>query len=288
MDMKIAFATCSEIPGGDPDDHPAAAALGAAFEVWDDPNVDWEAYDRVVLRSVWDYTLQPAAFLAWCRSIGSVRLRNDPALVAYNADKRYLADLPVPTVPTAFVVAGDPPPALHGEVVVKPSVSAGARNTGRFGPSHHREAHELVDRITAAGSAALVQPYLADVDARGEIALVYFHGELSHVLRKRAVLEPDEVAPAAAGTRLGVAAAMLRDDLVTAGQADAAEVALARDLLADVAARFGGPPLYARVDIVRDADARPVLLELEVVEPSLYLELADGATERFVAAVRAS
>jgi hypothetical protein len=80
---------------------------------------------------------------------------------------------------------------------------------------------------------------------------------------------------------------MLADDLVVAGHADPKEIALARDLLADVAARFGGQPLYARVDVVRDADDEPVLLELEVVEPSLYLDLVAGATERFVAAVRA-
>jgi hypothetical protein len=286
--MKIAFATCSAMQDGVADDRSAAEALDATFEVWDDQQAEWEAYDRVILRSVWDYTHHLDAFLAWCRSVGSARLRNDPDLVAFAADKRYLADLSVPTVPTTFVLPGCASPVLHGEVVVKPSVSAGARNTGRFGPAKHRDALQLIDRITASGCAALIQPYLTDVDTRGEIAMVHFHGVLSHVLRKRAVLRPDEVAPVAAGTTLGVAAAMLAEDLVAPGHATPQEIALARDLLAQIAAHFGGPPLYARVDVVTNADGDPMLLELEVVEPSLYLGLADRATDRFVAAVRAS
>ncbi len=283
----IAFATCSALPDGDVDDRPAARALGATFEVWDDERVDWDAYDRVVLRSTWDYTFDLDAFLSWCASVGAARLRNVPELVAFNADKRYLADLPVRTVPTTFVVAGGARPVLHGEIVVKPSVSAGARNTGRFGPSTHREAVALIDRITASGCAAMVQPYLEDVDERGEISIVLFGGELSHVLCKRAVLRPDEIAPVDTESGLGEALVMLDEDLVVAGRADPAEIALAGDLLAGLAARFGGPPLYARVDLVRDAADDPLLLELELIEPSLYLGLADGATERFVAAVLA-
>jgi hypothetical protein len=133
----------------------------------------------------------------------------------------------------------------------------------------------------------MVQPYLADVDARGETSIVVLAGELSHVLCKRAVLAPDEVAPVDTDSGLGEALAMLDEDLVVAGRATAAELALARDLVAAVAERFGGPPLYARVDVVRDAGDVPVLLELELIEPSLYLGLAAGATERFAAAVRA-
>lgn len=286
--MRIAFATCAALPDGHEDDRPAAKLLGATFEVWDDPAVDWQAYDRVVLRSTWDYTLRLGAFLGWCDSVGPARLRNEPELVAFNADKRYLTGLPVPAVPTTFVAPGAATPALHGEVVVKPSVGAGARNTGRFGAAAHREAVALIDRITASGCAAMVQPYLADVDARGETSLVLLHGELSHVVRKRAVLRPDEVAPVDTESGLGEALVMLDEDLVVAGRADAAETALAHDLVAAIAAGFGGPPLYARVDVVRGAGDEPLLLELELIEPSLYLGLADGAGARFAAAVRAS
>lgn len=127
---------------------------------------------------------------------------------------------------------------------------------------------------------------MAGVDEAGETALVFLAGRLSHVLLKRAVLAPDEVAPIAAG-RLAPAAAMLREDLVTAGVADAAQRALAQQILAEVSERFG-TPLYARVDLVSDAHGGPLLLELKVIEPNLYLTLAAGATDRMVDAVRAS
>lgn len=284
--MRVAFATCSAFPDGWTDDHAAAHLLGAEFRVWDDPNVGWAQFDRVVIRSAWDYTARVDAFLAWCASVGPRRLRNAPGLVAFNADKRYLAELSVPTVPTLFVAPGDARPSLMGEVVVKPNVSAGARDTGRFGPAAHAEAHAHVARIQCSGRVALVQPYMVAVDEHGETSLVFLGGRLSHVLRKAAVLAPDEVAPLADGED-APAAVMLRDDLVTAGIASPAERALADRLIAEISARFG-PPLYARVDLVMDPEGEPALLELEVIEPELYLVTAPGASERMAAAVLAS
>lgn len=284
--MRIAFATCSDLPDGWQDDHPAAGLLDAEFRVWDDPCVDWAAYDRVVIRSAWDYTASVDAFLAWCNAVGAERLRNVPRLVAFNADKRYLAELSAGTVPTAYVGLGDPLPVLRGEVVVKPNISAGARDTGRFGPAVHDEARALIARIQASGRVALVQPYMDAVDERGETALVFLGGELSHVLRKRAVLAPDEEAPLAGGEH-APAAVMLLDDLVTAGTASPAERQLAREVIAEISDRFG-TPLYARVDLVTDPGGAPVLLELEAIEPELYLVASPGASERMASAVRAS
>ena len=274
------------MPGGWQDDHPAAGMLDAEFRSWDDPSVDWEAFDRVVIRSTWDYTDRVQEFLAWCALVGPHRLRNPPDLVAFNADKRYLGQLSVATVPTRFLALGDPLPRLEGEVVVKPNISAGARDTGRFGPAAHRAARELISRIQASGRVALIQPYMAAVDERGETALVFFGGELSHVLRKRAVLDRDEVAPVTPGEH-GVAVAMLQEDLVAAGEADDAERALARRVLGEISHRFGAP-LYARVDLVTGPDGEPALLELEAIEPNLYLATSPGASERLVAAVQAS
>lgn len=285
--MRVAFATCAAVPDGTDDDRAAAELLGADVRAWDDGAVDWDAYDRVVLRSTWDYTERVEPFLSWCRAVGSARLRNVPELVAFNADKRYLAQLGCPTVATTFVAPGEPPPALDGEVVVKPSVSAGARLTGRFGPAAHADARALLARIHARGRTALVQPYLASVDARGETALVFLGGELSHVLRKRAVLAPDEVAPPLDGQDGAVAAVMRERDLVVAGEAGADELALARRIAGEVARRFG-TPLYLRVDLVRDAAGAPLLLELEAIEPALYLAQAPAAAGRLAAAVRAS
>jgi len=284
--VRVAFATCAALPDGWDDNAAAATLLGAEHVVWDDPGVDWEAFDRVVIRSTWDYTGRLDAFLAWCRMVGPRRLRNVPDLVAFNADKRYLAQLGVETVPTTYVGPGEPLPRLEGELVVKPNVSAGARDTGRFGPGAHAGARSLIERIQASGRAALVQPYMPSVDSRGETSFVFLAGERSHILRKRAVLEPDEVAPLADGMH-APARAMLREDLVTTAKADDAERALAGRVLAEVSERFG-TPLYARVDIVMNPEGRPVLLELEAIEPALYLGLVPGAAERLAAAVLAS
>ncbi|MGA3362981.1 MAG: hypothetical protein ABSD82_13235 [Solirubrobacteraceae bacterium] len=284
--MRVAFATCSELRDGSPDDHAAGALLDADYPVWDDPSVDWDAYDRVILRSVWDYTLRVHEFLEWCRRVGSERLRNAVEIAEFNADKRYLSDLSCPTVPTVFVAPGERPPDWDRELVVKPSVSAGARNTGRFGPGFAPDARALLERIHASGRTALVQPYLRSVDELGETALVFIGGQLSHELHKRPVLAPDEVAPTT-GDRLAVAKAMLEPDLVVARAAQEDERALARAIVAEISERFG-TPLYARVDLVRDDEGRPVLLELELIEPRLYFAEASGAAQRFAAAVLAS
>jgi hypothetical protein len=288
--MRVAFATCSLVPDGWPDDHEAAALLSADFQSWDDPDVDWSRYDRVVLRSVFTYQHRVDAFLAWCHTIGPARLRNTPDLAAFSADKRYLSKLSAPSIPTTFIGRGDPLPALHGEVVVKPNVSAGARDTGRFSPATHREAFALIDRIRDDGRVALVQPYMSSVDTAGELAFVFFGDRLSHVLHKRAVLRPDEVAPVAREGfphELGVAQAMLDDNLVLAGKAASAEHALAERVFAEVADTFG-TPLFLRVDLVRDPTDAPILIEIEAIDPLFYFALSPGASARFATVVRAS
>jgi hypothetical protein len=288
--MRVALATCAALPDGWPDDQALAGALAergaqADFEVWDDAAVDWDRFDLVLIRSTWDYTEKRDAFLAWAERLGA-RLRNPPSLVAWNSDKRYLAELQaagLPVVPTRFVEPGAEPPALDGELVIKPVVSAGARDTGRFGRAARREAESLLRRIGAQGRAAMVQPYLPAVDSEGETAIVFFGGSESHVLRKRAVLRPDEEAPV---RREGIAAAevMFDEDLVGGGEATEEERATAAGILDWVAARFEAP-LYARVDLVPGGDGRPVLLELEAVEPNFYLHTSQGAAARLAEAV---
>jgi hypothetical protein len=284
--VRIAFATYADLPAGWGDDQEAARLAGAEFAVWDDPAVDWEAYDRVVLRSVWDYSSRVEEFLGWCRAVGAQRLRNTPELVAFDSDKRYLGELGVRIAPTIFVGPGDPLPTLEGEVVVKPNVSAGARSTGRFAPPRHAEALALIERIRASGRTAIVQGYLEDVDRNGETALVFIGGELSHVLSKRPVLREQGEAPLTEDPH-GPAAVMFDDDLVVPGTAEAVQHDFAAEVMGAVTARFG-TPLYARVDIAADADGAPVLMELEAIEPNLYLETAPGAAERFAAAAQAS
>ncbi|MET0467937.1 MAG: hypothetical protein ABWZ87_04300 [Aeromicrobium sp.] len=284
MSARIAFATCARLADGFADDHEAARLLGAEFVVWNDPDVDWSVYDHVVIRSAWDYTIQREAFVVWVRSLGD-RVSNAPDLVAFNSDKAYLGALRVPTVPTAYVVPGAEAPQLRGEVVVKPTVSAGGRDTGRFDPDHHDDARELIAQINASGRVAMVQPYVEGVDAAGETAVVFIGGEISHVLHKKpvlreqgtaALLDPDDPA--------SEAAIMHDEDLVTVGEAGPEFLDLAHAAHGELAERFG-TPLYVRVDLV-PGPSGPVVMEIEAVEPCLYLDLVPGAAERFAAAIR--
>jgi len=283
---RIAFATCSAHPAGIEDDRQAARLLGADFRVWDDPSVDWHAYDLVVIRSVWDYTTKIDAFLAWTEAVGGERLRNRPELIRFNSDKRYLTMLDAPTVPTTLLEPGQAMPGYGTEIVVKPNISAGARDTGRFMPDASGEAAALVQQIHASGRAALVQPYLPGVDIDGERAVMFFSGEISHVLHKRPVLRGAGVAPRAADAH-SPAAIMLEPDLVVPGTASAEQLQLAQRVHAEISARFG-QPLFARVDMVPGSDGAPVVIELEAIEPALYLGLIPGAAERFAAAVLAA
>jgi hypothetical protein len=271
---------------GRPDDRQVAEIVGADIHVWDDETVEWSAYDRVVIRSTWDYSHQVDEFLEWCHAVGPERLRNLPELVAFNVDKRYLGVLNAPTVPTTFLEPGDELPAYDHEVVIKPNVSAGARNTGRFQPDAGEDAAALVATIHARGRTALIQPYLAGVDQQGETAVVFFGGIRSHVLRKRPVLRTAGIAPLAQ-TAHAPAAVMLEHDLVSASSATAAELAVADTVHAEISERFG-TPLYARVDMIPGPAGEPVLLELEVIEPNLHLDLVPGSVERLAAAILAS
>ncbi len=254
---------------------------------WDEAGVEWDSFDLVVARTVWDYSLRHDEFVRWLEGV-EAPVENDPRVLLWNSDKRYVADLGeagVPVVPTRFVEPGDPAPAIEGEVVVKPTVSAGGRNTGRFGPAASDEAAALIERIGALGKTAMVQPYLSRVEGEGETAVVMVDGEVSHVLRKGAILAPDEVAPVRANDELGVAEVMYDPELVVASTAADDQLELAHRVIAEVHRRFGTTPLYARVDMLRGDDGEPVLLELEAVEPNFYFPQAPGADARLADAI---
>jgi glutathione synthase/RimK-type ligase-like ATP-grasp enzyme len=286
----IAIATAEGVPEQFSDDDLLAAAIrergGAAERLrWDEPSVGWHEFDLVVIRSTWDYTWRLDEFLGWVDNVGS-RLRNPPELIRWNTDKRYIADLAgagVPVVETAFVDPGAPLPALEGEVVVKPTISGGGRNTGRFGPELHDQAAQLIEAIGASGRTAMVQPYLESVGAHGEAALAFIGGRFSHGLRKGAVLTGTGVAPTR-DDALGAAEAMYAPDLVRPAEPDADELELAEAIVDSLGRRFG-TPLYVRVDVARNGHGDPVVLELEAAEPNLYLNLVPGAAERLAEAI---
>ncbi|MEW9547807.1 RimK family alpha-L-glutamate ligase [Nonomuraea sp. NPDC050783] len=238
-----------------------AAGIEGRAERWDDPAADWSAYDAVVVRSVWDYVPRRAEFLAWARRVESVtRLLNPFAVIAANTDKTYLRDLP--SVPTHWSSRGLPDWA---EYVVKPAVSAGARDTTRT--RDRAEAAALAAALEAGGRTPMIQPYLDMVEDEGETSLLYFNRRLSHAVRRTPML--------ATGATPG------DNDKAQVRTPAEDQVELAERVLATVP----GPLLYARVDLVRLPGGAPAVIELELTEPYLYLRHAPDAPAAFAKAL---
>lgn len=277
--MKIACATCAELPAGDEDDLLLFDALRTAghevaLPVWDDEAVDWTAFDRTVIRSTWDYQLRRDEFLAW--AAGVPELVNPLEVVTWNTDKVYLGELReagLPVVPTIFCPPGTRLPLLEAEVVVKPTVSAGSKDTARFKDDEERAAEALLRYIQDSGRTGMVQPYVRSVDLRGETALLYFGGAFSHAIHKAPLL------------RRGVAPtnSLFAPEVIQPREPTSRERAVADRVVAWVAQRFGGPLAYTRVDLVEGPGGGPLVLELELTEPSLFFAHAPGAAERLAA-----
>ncbi len=297
MTLRVAFATApAEYLGPIDTDRPhhESAARAAGFDldhvVWSDPDAPWSAYDLVVVRSTWDYLDHLEAFDAWLGRMGALgTLRNPASVVRWNLDKRYLLDLAesgVPVIPTrvcddAAEVASalDATAEVAGQVVVKPVVSAGSQSTGRFA-SGDPAAAVLADRILAGGTAVLVQPAVASVATGGEVATLVFGGTVSHSVRKAPVL-------ALGGGLVGgtYTERVVPEELTPGRRAvvEATSAAVAR-LVAD---QFGvhEPLLYARIDLVALDDGSDGVLEVELAEPTFFLDAVPGAAARFAAVV---
>lgn len=282
MSPTAVLVSCAELPSGDGDDDavvPALSALGfsVSWAPWDS-SYDFAAADAVILRATWDYADRRPEFLAWCESVPS--LFNPAEVVRWNTDKSYLVELldaGVAVVPTSLVPPDSAPSFPAGDFVVKPSVGAGSRGAARFAPGSDASAH--VAGLHAEGHTALIQPYQSSVDDSGELALVYLGGIYSHAFSKGAML----------GSTMDSSGLYLTESLAPATPpADA--VALAEDVLDAASALLGilrAELLYARVDLVRGADGKPLLLELELTEPSLGFRQTDpAAVLRFASAVR--
>ncbi|HEY0659809.1 MAG TPA: hypothetical protein VGD21_00580 [Lysobacter sp.] len=289
---RLALATAIAAAGSDDDlipllDACAAAGLDTSIRAWDDPSVTWSRFDVVLLRSTWDYTQRLPEFLQWCERVSSqARLLNPLPVVRWNTDKHYLADLAargVPVIPSAFVEPEDDPlPALQAflaahadaaQFVVKPAIGAGSRDAQRYAREQEFAAANHIARLLEGGRSVLLQPYLASVDEAGETALVYFNGEYSHAIRKGPLLRLDDAATDALFAAEAITARTPGDD----------ERELGEQVLAAAMAQLGitAPLPYTRVDVIRDADGRPRLLELELCEPSLFFTHAQGSAERF-------
>ena len=234
--------------------------------MWTDPDVDWGAFDAVIVRSPWDYFDRPAEFAAWVERLdgAGVELRNPASVLLWNAHKGYLRDLErrgVPVVDTTWVAAGEQAEVPYAEAVVKPAVSGNAKGL------HRARAGEVV----SAEVDTLVQPLLASIAAEGEVSLLFAAGLLSHTVRK---------VPRAGDIR----SQPVHGGSVGLEPASAEALEAAEAVLAAVDAELA----YARVDLVRADDGTLRLIELEVIEPQLYLAWEPGAPARFASALAAA
>jgi glutathione synthase/RimK-type ligase-like ATP-grasp enzyme len=279
MPLDVALASCVTLPELDADMAPLLGALRAAGLTaeplgWDDPHADFASARLVLLRSTWNYSLRPREFLEWVdRTAAATTFFNPAETVRWNAHKSYLLDLHasgVPTVPTILLRRGDATRLddvmrAHGapRVVVKPAVSGGSRETMRVDARKLPEGEAHLRKLVAREDV-LVQPYLESVEGHGERALVWIDGELTHAVRK---------SPRFIGDEERVSEAMpIADD----------EAAVARAALSVAPT----PLLYARIDVARDAKDAPRVMELELIEPSLFFARCPAALDRLVAALR--
>lgn len=276
---RVALATCRDLPELDEDSRRLIEPLkslgvSVAPAIWGEESTRWTNFELVVVRSCWDYVERRSEFLSWARRVP--QLANSAAVLAWNSDKRYLrklASLGIPTIPTEWIVPGDQwlPPG-SGEIVIKPAVSLCALNTGRYRMNDATErelARAHVRRLQSMQCITMVQPYFRGVDKEGETSLVYMGGTLAHSLRKEAVLDGPDTGvdrrfESSGGQRL------------TRRNHSADQAALATQVLAEVP---GGPDelLYARVDLIPGCDGRPVLMEVELIEPQLYFGHVPGS-----------
>jgi glutathione synthase/RimK-type ligase-like ATP-grasp enzyme len=280
--MTIALATSAALPGLAPDDRLLLRALrarGLAADpvVWEDRLYDWSAAALCVIRSAWDYAYRRQEFLAWVERVAAAMpLWNPAPVVVWNTHKRYLVDLAargVPTVPTRVLSAGSRTTvrALRADtgwqdLVLKAAVAQTGRYLMRLTADREAEGQRHLDRLLPSEDM-LAQPFLSGVTREGETSLVYVDGAFSHAAHKQ---------PAAGDFRV-------HDDYDGSLQAVRPSVTQLEVAGAALAA-VGAPVLYARVDLVPGSDG-PVVMELELVEPDLYLATAPGAAERLAAAI---
>ena len=267
----------------------AFAALGVTAEIcdWDDAAVEWERYEAALLRSAWDYTERLSEFLAWVeRTATQTVLLNTPAVVRWNSDKHYLAELSrqgVPIVPSAFCEPAEDAAtvltqflARHElpELVVKPAVGAGSRDTRRHGRGALAPILAHMRALLNNRRSVLLQPYLPSVDHAGETALIYLEGAFSHAIRKGPLLPAG--APATAQ--------LFAPEEIHPRQPGADERAVAEQVLAVLPFP---QLLYARIDLIRGEGGEPRLLELELTEPSLFFAHAPGSAAHLARATLA-
>ena len=251
---------------------------------WDNASVDWSMYSSAIVRSPWDYHRRYSEFVEWLRKVSTQTvLHNSADVIEWNTDKVYLGELEaagIPIIPTTYVrgaediVTVSNEGMLEKDIVVKPTVSAGSNNTERHEESPVKAAAHL-GALIDAGKVAMVQPYQRFIDEQGETAMLYFNGEFSHAFRKGAILATGD----------NIKNGLYTEEDISERTPRAVERELGEQVMDYVVQKIGKAPLYARVDVVRGSGGFPVLMELELAEPSLYVHLDTDSPARFAAAV---
>ncbi len=253
---------------------------------WDNASIDWSRYSMAIVRSPWDYHRRYPEFLTWLDAVSAATtLQNSAEIIRWNTNKEYLTELVdagIGIVPTTFVHSAEELVTITNEgmlerdIVVKPTISAGSNNTERHEESPVKAAAHL-GFLLDAGFVAMVQPYQRFIDERGETGMVYFNGQLSHSFRKGAILATGE----------NVKNGLFTVEEIAPRTASGQERELGKAVMTFVKKKWGEYPLYARVDVVRGSAGVPVVMELELAEPSFFLQVDHEAPSRFASAVLA-
>jgi len=278
--MKVALVTSAGLAHPDIDLPPLVHELSnldveAEIVSWD-ADVDWSMYEAAIIRSTWDYHRRLDEFDHWLTEVAThTQLWNPAEVIRWNLDKRYLVDLAangLPIVPSEFVDSRQPNwqqrvMSFGSDIVVKPAVGAGSHGVRRFTDDHDQAinyAHELIEHR----QTPLIQSYLHDIDTYGEVGLVTAGGVLSHAFHKAAILDGE---PEWSGDDHVV-------EVITAHLPSDQELALCERVLAVLP-----PTAYARIDLLPTNDG-PVISEVELIEPSLFLDVDAGAAQRIASA----
>jgi len=231
---------------------------------WDNPMFDWANTQVAVVRTTWDYFNRPKEFAAWLTKVQHLtRLINPIETLRWNMDKHYLQDLAsrgVNIVPTRFVEIGETQTLQHlvaetgwSKVIIKPAISGAARHTYRM-TLEQIPAHEAIFKQLIADEAMLLQPFMSTVETHGEVSHMVFGGKYSHSVLKRAKAGDFRVQDDHGGT-------------VYPYEASEVEMHYAEM----VTAKCSPIPVYARVDVMWDAHNELALVELELIEPELWM-----------------
>jgi glutathione synthase/RimK-type ligase-like ATP-grasp enzyme len=273
---SIALVTCAEYPNLPDEERLMIAPLAdlgitSEIKIWDDPQSDWGKYDAVILRATWDYHFKASSFLKWLDllEIQKINVYNPAPILKWNVEKTYLREIAsrgLPTVPTLWIPFESTAGLLKqieqqwwARAIVKPTVSGGAHQTFLIDPSRD----STVRFPYPVGLPLMVQPYLPEIEEQGEWSFVFFGGQFSHCVLKK---------PRQGDFRVQID----HGGKYSPEMAPPDGLELAEHILKTLAF----PLLYARIDLVRQED-RFVIMELEFLEPALYLEYCASAPKKF-------